>query len=308
MTPIVAAFSLALAAAGPALQAEASAPQAAQAEPPAAVLDDVVVEGVARREAARRFVSRVATAPAGARLGRWNAPVCVSVANIKAPFGQMFADRISEVAAGLGLGVGEPGCTANILLIGTDDGAATADALVEGWRRRFRPPIDNTNMGLSALQTFRTSDAPVRWWLVSLPVSADTGALAARGAGGPPPQIASRNPSRLRSPLRYDLSSATVVIDMSKTSGVLLPALIDYTAMVALAQIDPRSDYSGQPTILNLFNEPEAATGLTDWDLAYLNALYEAEPDRASAASQEAAVATELERRLRVSDDRTAPN
>ena len=301
MSPITAVISLVLAGAGQ------EAPTA-QVEPPEAVLGDIVVEGVARRDAARRFVSTVATAPAGARIGRWNGPVCVSVANIKAPYGQMLADRIGEVADGLGIRVGEPGCTANVLVIGTDDGPGTADALVEGWRTRFRPPIDNTNMGLDALQRFRTSDAPVRWWHISLPVSADSGALAARVAGGDPPLIESRNASRLRSALRYDLWSATVVIDMSKTSGVLLSALMDYSVMVVLAQVDPRSDYRGQPTILNLFNEPDGVTGMTDWDRAYLEALYEAEVDRPSAVAQEAAVAVELEKVLRARDRETEPN
>lgn len=282
--------------------------EAPPVEEPAAVLDEVVVEGVSRREAARQFVSRVATAPAGARLGRWNGPLCISVANVKSPYGQMFADRIGEVAAGLGIRVGEPGCTANVLIIGTDDGPATAEALVEGWRARFRPPIDNTNMGLDALHRFRTSDAPVRWWHISMPVSADNGAIAVRIAGGEPPIIASRNVSRLRSPLRYDLWSATVVIDMSKTSNVPLPALMDYAAMVVLAQVDPRADYRGQPTILNLFDESEEFTGMTDWDLAYLTALYEAEVDRPSASAQEAAVADQLEKARRLSAQETPLN
>ena len=70
----------------------------------------------------------------------------------------------------------------------------------------------------------------------------------------------------------------------------------DYAAMVVLAQVDPRADYSDQPTVLNLFGDPQNVTGLTDWDRAYLQALYEAEPDRASAAAQEAAVAERLQK------------
>lgn len=259
-------------------------------------LEEITVEGQSPRQAARQFVQRVATAPAGARLGRWNTPLCVSVAGLKAPYGQMLADRIGQIAHDLEVRVGEPGCSANVLIIATEDGPSVASALVEGWRLRFRPPIDNTNMGLAALERFKTSNAPVRWWHISLPVSADTGQLAARVSGGEPPWIRSRNVSRMRSPLRYDLNSATVVIDMTKANGVLLPALMDYAAMVVLAQVDPRADYSDQPTVLNLFGDSQNVTGLTDWDRAYLQALYEAEPDRASAAAQEAAVAERLQK------------
>lgn len=82
---------------------------------------------------------------------------------------------------------------------------------------------------------------------------------------------------------------------MTKANGVLLSALMDYAAMVVLAQVDPRADYSDQPTVLNLFNDPEGVTGMTDWDHAYLQALYLAEPDRASSNAQEAAVVERLE-------------
>ena len=153
------------------------------------------------------------------------------------------------------------------------------------------------------------SDAPVRWWHISLPVSVDTGELAARVAGGEPPSIASRNVSRMRSPLRYDLNSATVVIDMTRADGVSLTALIDYVAMVVLAQVDPRSDYSDQPTVLNLFKDPHGVVSMTDWDMSYLHALYEAEPDRASSRAQEAAVAERLEaRRRRTAREVDAPD
>lgn len=65
-------------------------------QPPPTDLEEITVEGQSPRQAARQFVQRVATAPAGARLGRWNTPLCVSVAGLKAPYGQMLADRIAK--------------------------------------------------------------------------------------------------------------------------------------------------------------------------------------------------------------------
>ena len=106
----------------------------AQAQDPAPTappvdLEDITVEGRSTRQAAQQFVQRVAAAPAGARLGRWNTPVCVSVANMKAPYGQMLADRIGDIATELGVSVGAPGCTPNVLVIAADDGPAVASAL-----------------------------------------------------------------------------------------------------------------------------------------------------------------------------------
>lgn len=285
-----------------------SAPPAGVDLDQAVEVETITVEGRRTREAAQSFVRSIAAAPAGARLARWQAPICISVANMRAPYGQMMIDRIAEVADGLGLEVGQPGCTANVLILATEDGPATAKTLVEGWRRRFRPPVDNSNMGLAALDRFRTSSAPVRWWHISIPFSVDTNHVAARVAGSEPQTVSVRNLSRMRSGVRHDLTSVTVVLDLSKTDGVALPALIDYTAMVVLAQVDPRADYSGQPTVLNLFEDREAVEGLTDWDRDYLAALYAAEPDRASAVSQENAVAESLMRRRRERADDPAPS
>ena len=60
-------------------------------------------------------------------------------------------------------------------------------------------------------------------------------------------------------------------------NGASLQQLGDYVAMVAMAQVDPDADTGRFDTILNLFNDPATApTGLTGWDRAYLEGLYDA--------------------------------
>ena len=71
-------------------------------------------------------------------------------------------------------------------------------------------------------------------------------------------------------------------------------ALTDYVAMVVLAQIDPRADFSQQPSILSLFETPTAVGGLTDWDRDYLQAVYSGAIVRNTIASHEGAVARRL--------------
>ena len=260
-------------------------------------LEDISVLGLSTREQTQQFVGRIATAPAGARIGRWHDPLCISVANMTAPHGQMLVDRIAELARELDVKVSPSGCRSNVLIVATDDGAAMAEAMVERWRLRFRPPIDNTNMGLAALDRFRTGDAPVRWWPVALPVSVDTGQPVARVTGEHrAPIYYARNVSRLRSAVRYDLRSVTVIIDMTKTGDITLQSLMDYTAMVVLAQVNPRSDYSNQPTIMNLFDNPDDITQMTEWDRLYLQALYDSEVDRPTPSAQVAAVVEHVER------------
>jgi hypothetical protein len=50
--------------------------------------------------------------------------------------------------------------------------------------------------------------------------------------------------------------------------------------LVALAQIDPSANPASFDSILNVFNNPAAYSGLTDWDRSYLKALYSFDQER----------------------------
>ncbi len=74
--------------------------------------------------------------------------------------------------------------------------------------------------------------------------------------------------------------------------------------MVAFAQVDPDADLSGFPTILNVFDNPNIAFGLTDWDQSYLGSLYGAELNQRNPNAQSGAVAALMFReRRRAADD-----
>ncbi len=224
-------------------------------------------------------------------------------------FAQFVIDRIARTALDVGVDVGGAGCRPNVVIVATDDGAATADRLVRGAGFGFRPTISGSNLGQAALQQFRTSDAPVRWWHVTLPVMADTGQLANALRGDAPPTVVIRRGSRLVSDVRYDLALAIVVIDMSKTGEVPMGLLADYSAMVVLSQIDPSADTRQQATILNLFNEA-GVDGFSDWDRDYLSALYSADTDRAKASQQRRSIVSALadERRERQAEQSQNPS
>ena len=71
-----------------------------------------------------------------------------------------------------------------------------------------------------------------------------------------------------------------VILDIDQIGGVSGQQLADYVAMVTLAQIDPEADTSRYASILNVFDAPDSAVGLTEWDQAYLRGLYDAERTR----------------------------
>jgi len=254
-------------------------------------LGDVVVEGRSP-EQVQAFVEEAAAPPPGRRLARWNRPICVGVANMEGRYARFMIDRIASVAAEIGVESESPGCEPNIMIIAASDANDLAQAMVSDRPSAFRPTRTGTDLGSAALERFQSTEAPVRWWHVSLPVDVDTGAVATQLAGeiifepggGPPKPLAMRvrDPSRLRAHTRDELVQATVIIDTSKVGRIGFGALSEYVAMVALAQIAPDADTSGYETVLNLFSEgADRTSGLTRWDRDYLGALYTVRQDRA---------------------------
>jgi len=288
-------FTLALAAPGLAWAQDA----------PETRVEDIVVLGTPLREQVETFADTVVAPPHGRGPARWSARsgICVGVVNLQREAAQAMADRVSEVALDLGLPIGEPGCSPNVLIIATDDAPALTAALVERSPNAFRPPYSGSSRSRLQLRRFIESDAPVRWWHVSLPVNSETGAVAVRIPGYPPPQTRAAA-SRLTTLIQNDLKRAYVIIDIDLVEGVSFQQLADYVAMVAFAQIDPDADLSGFPTILNVFDNPTIAFGLTDWDQSYLGSLYGAELNRSNPNAQSGAVAALMFReRRRIEDD-----
>ncbi|MDP3081972.1 MAG: hypothetical protein Q8M90_14205 [Brevundimonas sp.] len=274
-------FALALAAG---LLAQTPDPVQDPAGGAVAQLGDVVVEGRRLRSVVQDFVGEV-TAPATSNRGpaRWNGPICIGVVNLRAEVAQYIVDRASDVARELGLTAGEPGCTANVLIIAAADGQAVAEGIVEERRRAFVPGGSGMTRPLSALEDFRTSDAPVRWWHVSTPVDSETGQLATRMPGQEAPQTAVSRASRIRTDIRDDMFRAIIIVDITKVESLTLPQLADYCTLIALAQVDPKAEVASFETILNVFIDP-TISGLTSWDRDYLTALYGIEQNRLGSA------------------------
>lgn len=268
-------------------------------------LDDVVVSGRRAEALARDFIADVA-APTNRRgLARWNTPLCVGVVNLRRDTAQAIVDRISDVAAHLDVRIGQPGCTANALIIVTEDGAALARDLVQARRRAFDAGSTQMNQSDRDLELFQAQQRPVRWWQISTPTNADTGERAIRLAGdvdaaGNPkaPEVHSFG-SRLTSSIRDDMSRVIVIADIDDIAGLSSVQLADYFAMVTLAQIAADADTTNYDTVLNLFDDRGGVTGLTAWDFTYLEGLYSAAQNRINASQQAAAVASAAARRHR---------
>jgi len=283
-------------------------------DPPAAELAEVVVEGQRGLEATTRFVRSIAPPIGDRSMARWTGSVCVGVLGMRASAAQMMADRISDWAHSLGLTVDSPGCEPNIVVVATDDASRTARELVASRPRQFRVGVSGADRGAGALAAFQHNDLPVRWWHVALPTNPDTGLPAERLPGAAPytgsggdlsrpsdfgPTGVSVQGSRLTRRIRDDLQQAIVVFDVDVLDAVGFGQLADFVSMVALAHIDMRGDATIVPSILNLFDagiEPEPT--LTEWDRAFLKALYGAEQTSSNPRSNAAEVADAMRREL----------
>lgn len=107
-----------------------------------------------------------------------------------------------------------------------------------------------------------------------------------------------KGPGRLSTQVVDALFKTMVIVDTDMTGDVNTTQLGDYIALISLAQLDPRAETQGFDTILNLFSG-DAQQGLTEWDRAYLVALYGPRPDWASVRAQAGAVADVMARDLR---------
>lgn len=254
-------------------------------------VEDVVVtrgsrmDGFSFEDYTRDYVAEIAR-PVSPRFGiaRWNARrrLCVGTMNIPADAGQFVINRISDIAEDVGLKPGLPGCRADILILFTADAPTLARRMVDEKPKMFRPfgGTGGTTQGLHAMEDFASSDAPVRWWQVTMPMTwDDSPAVILSQAPGSEAVLGgyiytAGSNSRLSNLVKDEIWQTYIIVDVGAAEGMDWSRLADYLAVVALAQIDPKADTSGYPTVLNLFDAPASTTGLTAWDLSFLRALY----------------------------------
>lgn len=269
-----------------------SVPAFAQTPPPPpqepTQLEDLTIAATPLQRTVRAFVESVAAPAPGRKAAAWRDPICVGVSGIRADAAQAMADRVLDWGASLGLRTGNPGCAPNIFVVMTDDGNATARALVRARAREFRTGASGMDAGEAALADFQNAGARIRWWHVSLPVNSDTGMPIIRlpgqfpfSAGRPirsPADLGAYGnqvePSRINERSRDDLMQVIIIVEMAAFDEANFNQVSDYVSMAALAQIDPETT-PPTPSILHLFDDTRAQEPtLTRWDRAYLQSLY----------------------------------
>lgn len=240
----------------------------------------VVVTGeLQREEAIQSFVEEV-TVETGDQIARFAAPVCPASFGLPAGHNEAIAARIRQIADHLGLGSGGAGCRPNVVLIFADNGGHFVHRL-----RRERPDLF-MDLELPDVRAVLRAPGPVRIWQAIEPRGADGRPMEAISfieVGGRlqyvgrARHLAGVMPSLTQRATRQDLAISFVVFDLDSVEGLTLLQIADYAAMRTLA----RTDAGGAParrSILGLFDTSGTgaapAAELTNWDAAYLRALY----------------------------------
>jgi len=287
--------------------------QAAPAQQPPAqnqANDEIVVTGERMRTILRDFVGDI-SAPASQRenqIARWDHRICTGVFGMThRDQAQFIADRIAQRAFAIGLEPSPSGCRANIVIFVTPDANALSHTLAREYRGllSLRRDVNNNTPNMAALDDFAASTRPVRWWHVSNTYTAD-----GMRVGDPIGGMASENgalvrvfdPSRLRRAVRQDFDRVIIVVDARQAAGHTIAALSDYLAMVSLAQLAPSVETAAYPSVLNLFSSDRSVTGMTNWDIAYLDGLYHAPRNANSANEQEGRIADRMNQTLNTQD------
>lgn len=250
---------------------------------------DIIVTGTRNlKEPAQKFVKTV-TVETDEQIAKFQNEVCPAVYGMPQAYVDVIVDRMRTVARDSGLPVADKDCGPNVIVMVADD----ARDLVNMMRTERRLAFNK--LELSAIRRLVQGERTVRSWHT----------MELRGADGRPmqsiefagrlvPAITGVLPSRIQKSVRHDLELAFVIFDLSAIDGLSLQQIADHAAMRAFARtsIEPAT-LAGQ-SILTMFSDIRQdnapAGGLTEWDAAYLKALY-ATNNTVSASMQRANMA-----------------
>ncbi len=217
-------------------------------------------------------------------LARFTDPVCPGVTGLSRASAQTVVDRIGVVADQIGLRVGAPGCTPNILVVVTTDGRGSVRRLIDRRPGNFRAQT------LADVKRIVAEPCNARGW-AEIETRSRDGDRPNVDPGGPP-TLTIQGASRIVFGFRRDIVSAVVVIDSAAVRGRDTVQIADYAAFRALAAARPGRRV-GRETILSTFTPTGDSTApktLTELDRGILRGLYAGQGNVSSVAKRSAIV------------------
>jgi hypothetical protein len=229
-------------------------PTAAVAAARAQLLPSVTqfLEQIAALESARfNGMLQYASVTERGLLPGWNDPICAQVTGMAQQESQYVLARIAKVARAVGAPMDGANCSPNLHIFVTPQ----PKELLRGLEQHQFADTFGRRALPTRIDEFVATPRTVRIWYNI-------------GVGGP------------RTPFKYAFTSVSVIVDETQLRGASPRQLTDYIALETLAEIRVDAHVGNAPTILTLFDGvPQAASpGLSDWDTAFLKALYSTSP------------------------------
>lgn len=260
------------------------APDPAQAPAPGSSPNpEVTIQGhrKALEKGVRTFVNQLTHSSrfSSETVPRWHDALCFLVAGLNRGEGSFVAMRLTQIAAAAGAKVQSKGCIrqdVNFYVVFTPDPARTLKYL------NIRPALlFQSDASRQQEEQFLDPKQPqvVRVWHNAVLTGADGQRLGADATCASLPGMVvncARDASRLSVQATQQFTEAVVVVDMTRLDGATLGQVTDYVAMAGLADFALDGKFGDAPTILRLFTQPmdTRPKELTQWDRAFLSALY----------------------------------
>lgn len=201
---------------------------------------------------------------------RWNTPICFLAVGWGPEAQSSVLTRLAQISAAAGAPLAGKACTPNFVVVST----AEPDQVINAWSAKNKRLFGNASPLQIRHFLDSTRSRPVRIWR-----NIDIGRVATTRFGHFVPSNSHADPSPFAGNSPLGLLSVFEIIDASRTAGSDLRRLTDYVAMMGLSNIDMDADAGDAPSILQLFSPGRSvALGLSNWDTAFLMALYQTDP------------------------------
>lgn len=256
---------------------------------------DIVVQGERypseqAKQISTDMLSDFGVAQANAPAARWTEPICLKIVGLSDRQAAIVDARIREVAVMVRAPLAKGKCSGNAVVTFTGNGAQVTSEIAR------RAPGRLSEVPEALRSRYLTDSLPTRWWYSTgvgaadgmaassagppgvFYEGADTGATAL-GMSGEDGTVVTHRSSLVSTQTARSIRSATVIIDASQTGGVAIETLADFAALVLLAEVKPGAR-SSSISVLAAFGGYDPPKGLTDWDMAFLKALYRIPLDR----------------------------
>jgi hypothetical protein len=227
-----------------------------------------------RRESSRFFQSHAVRTRIG-QLARWHEPICVRAGGLPPEMNARIAIRVMEIAERLGIPTNRAElCPPNVRIGFTSE----PQTLVERAVRRNSQVI-GFHYAAQRDRIMRVRQ-PVQAWYVTTTRTGESGGTIDQAGVRAPGGAAG---SRLTNGLSSGLGHVLILADTRHVAGAEADSIAELVAFLALAQTPVAEACDETDTILNLMNPACPAArrpvALTEYDNAYLRALYTMNPE-----------------------------